>query len=151
MIRDLCVYYFASILKELRNCISHIIRVWSLFCLIGVYTRLHFLPILLGNWHFLFLGFLYCAKFHVTLTNFRTFVLHNHCLYGRCEVLCAFLFSLISEEILCHKHLNTAFNNKKHTFRKLFGFSVCKIQFIIENVKHSQDERVKVVSTNKFC
>ena len=33
-------------LQELRNCISRIIRVWSLFCLIRVSTSLHFRPIL---------------------------------------------------------------------------------------------------------
>ena len=36
-------------LKELRNCISSIIRLWSLFCSIRVYASLHFLPILLEN------------------------------------------------------------------------------------------------------
>ena len=36
-------------LKELRNRISHIISLWSLFCSIWVYASLHFLPILLEN------------------------------------------------------------------------------------------------------
>ena len=36
-----------SPLKELRNCILFIIRVWSLFCSVRVYATLHFLPILL--------------------------------------------------------------------------------------------------------
>ena len=35
--------------KELRNCISRIVRVWSLFCSILVYTSLHSLAILLEN------------------------------------------------------------------------------------------------------
>ena len=34
-------------LKELRNCISRITCVWSLFCSIRVYKSLRFLPILL--------------------------------------------------------------------------------------------------------
>ena len=38
------------VLKELRNCIPQIIRVWSLFCSIWVYKSPHFLPILLENW-----------------------------------------------------------------------------------------------------
>ena len=40
---------FLDTLKELRNCIPHLIRVWSLFCSIRVYKSLHFLPILLEN------------------------------------------------------------------------------------------------------
>ena len=35
--------------KELRNCISRIVRVWSLFCSLLVYTSLHSLAILLEN------------------------------------------------------------------------------------------------------
>ena len=38
-----------GVLKELRNRISRIIRLWSLFCSIRVYPSLHFLPILLEN------------------------------------------------------------------------------------------------------
>ena len=38
-------------LKELRNRISRIIRLWSLLCSIRLYTRLHFLPILLENYN----------------------------------------------------------------------------------------------------
>ena len=34
-------------LKELRNCILYIIRVWLLFCSVRVYVSLHFLPVLL--------------------------------------------------------------------------------------------------------
>ena len=47
-----------SILMELRNRMSPIIRLWSLFCSIRVYTSLHFLPILLENWFFIILRFL---------------------------------------------------------------------------------------------
>ena len=36
----------SCMLKKLRNGISRIIRVWSLFCSIRVYKSLHFLPIL---------------------------------------------------------------------------------------------------------
>ena len=39
----------AKNLKELRNCISRITRMWPLFCSLRVYTSLHFLSILLGN------------------------------------------------------------------------------------------------------
>ena len=38
-------------LKELRNRISRIIRLWSLLCSIRVYASLHFLPILLENYN----------------------------------------------------------------------------------------------------
>ena len=34
-------------LKELRNCVLRIIRVWSVFCSVQVYISLHFLPIFL--------------------------------------------------------------------------------------------------------
>ena len=40
---------YSVMLKELRNCIPRIIRVWSLICSIQVYIGLHFLPILLEN------------------------------------------------------------------------------------------------------
>ena len=70
-------------LKELRNCIPRIIRVWSLFCSIRVYRGLHFLPIFLENQFFLsFWAFcvfwLFCVEFDVSFINFLT--LHNHCL-----------------------------------------------------------------------
>ena len=42
-------YFQVDLLKEVRNCISHIIRLRSLFCSIRVSTSLHFLPILLEN------------------------------------------------------------------------------------------------------
>ena len=45
-------------LKVLRNRISRIIRLRSLFCSIRVYVSLHFLPILLENWFFIVLRFL---------------------------------------------------------------------------------------------
>ena len=41
------VYNFVAPLKELRNCILRIIRLWSVFCSVLVYISLHFLPILL--------------------------------------------------------------------------------------------------------
>ena len=55
---------FTGTLKELRNCILCIIRVQSLFCSVGVYISLHFLPILLVKLAFnlsvfLFIVFLY--------------------------------------------------------------------------------------------
>ena len=43
-----------SKLKELRNCILRIIRVWSVFCSVQVYISLHFLPILLVKLGFRF-------------------------------------------------------------------------------------------------
>ena len=43
-----CIFCFKS-LKELRNCILCVSRVWSLFCSIWVYLGLPFLPIHLGN------------------------------------------------------------------------------------------------------
>ena len=49
---------FFFILKELRNRISRIIRLWSLFCSIRVYASLHFLLIHLENSFFIFLRFL---------------------------------------------------------------------------------------------
>ena len=45
-------------LKELRNRISRIIRVWSLFCSIRVYASQHFLQILVENQFFIVLRFL---------------------------------------------------------------------------------------------
>ena len=42
-------YFQVDLLKELRNCISHIIRLRSLYCSIRVSTSLYFLPILLEN------------------------------------------------------------------------------------------------------
>ena len=43
------VAQLVSILKELRNRMSPIIRLWSLYWSIRVYTSLHFLPTLLEN------------------------------------------------------------------------------------------------------
>ena len=48
LIKGLKFFCFKS-LKELRNCILCVSRVWSLFCSIWVYLGLPFLPILLGN------------------------------------------------------------------------------------------------------
>ena len=56
-----------------------------------------------------------------------------------------FCFHLFLKRYCVTKNSNTAFNNKKHASKKLLGFLACKIQFIKENVKHSQDERVKDV------
>ena len=39
-------------LKELRNCILYIFRVWSLFCSVRVDVSLHFLPSLLLKLNF---------------------------------------------------------------------------------------------------
>ena len=51
-------------LKELRNCISFIFRVRSLFCLVRVYVSLHFLPIPLENKVIVFLCvFFFCFCF----------------------------------------------------------------------------------------
>ena len=52
------------ILKELRNCIPRIIRVWSLFCSMPVYRSLHFLLIFLETFFFVlrcFLCFFACS------------------------------------------------------------------------------------------
>ena len=38
-----------KLLKELRNRISHFFCVWSLFCSVRLYARIHFLPIHLEN------------------------------------------------------------------------------------------------------
>ena len=43
-----------SSLKELRSCVLCIISVWSLFCLMRLYSGLHFLPIALEEWLFMF-------------------------------------------------------------------------------------------------
>ena len=64
-------------LKELRNCISSIIRMWSLFCSIRVYARLHFLTILLETRFLSFRVFcafcLFCIELDVIFINFITF------------------------------------------------------------------------------
>ena len=64
-------------LKELRNRISHVIRLWSLFCSILVYASLHFLLIHLENYFSLFCAFcllcLFCVKIDVIFIHFITF------------------------------------------------------------------------------
>ena len=45
LIDNLMFNTFNLILKKVRNCILCIIRVWSLYCSVRVYTSLHFLPI----------------------------------------------------------------------------------------------------------
>ena len=78
------------VLKELRNCILCIIRVWSLFCSARVHVSLHFLPILLVKlgfrlfvfWFFVLLYFWYliftfsvpCIGLNVILKDLITFV-----------------------------------------------------------------------------
>ena len=61
-------------LKELRNRISRIIRLWSLFCSILVYASLHFLPIPLENKFLSFCAFclfcLLCVELDVIFINF---------------------------------------------------------------------------------
>ena len=55
-LNNFCSRYDSSeSLKELRNCILQIMRVWSLFCSVRVHTSPHFLPILLGKELFVFL------------------------------------------------------------------------------------------------
>ena len=79
-----------STLKELRNRISRIIRLWSLFCSIRVYASLHFLQILLENQFFiilLFLSFLpVCVEFDVIFINFITYNIQVH-------VICVFVLT----------------------------------------------------------
>ena len=74
-------------LKELRNCVSHIIRVRSLFCSTRFCTILHFLPFFFFFfWKTSFLSF--CAFFLCqSRCNLHKY-LHNQCLYNRCQVLC---------------------------------------------------------------
>ena len=70
-----------KVLNELRNCISRIICLWSLFCSIRVCTSLHFLPILLENQFFIILRFLYfltVIEFNVIFINFLSF---KHSIY----------------------------------------------------------------------
>ena len=54
-------------LKELRNCILCVVAVWSLFSSVGVYIKLHFLPIVLIKLVFFFLGFCVLV-FHVSIS-----------------------------------------------------------------------------------
>ena len=79
-----------TVLKELRNRISRIIRLWSLFCSIRVYASLHFLQILLENQFFiilLFLSFLpVCVEFDVIFINFITYNIQVH-------VICVFVLT----------------------------------------------------------
>ena len=65
-------------IKELRNCISRIIRVWSLFCSLWVYTSLHFLPILLENY--------FCALFLFSACSCRIWC-NLHKLYNICKTI----------------------------------------------------------------
>ena len=79
-------------LKELRNRISHIIRLWSLFCSILVYASLHFLRIHLENYFLSFCGFclfcLLCLKFDVIFIHFMTFA---QSFFG--HVICVFILT----------------------------------------------------------
>ena len=73
-------------LKELRNRVSHIIRLWSLFCSILVYASLHFLLIHLENYFLSFCGF--CLKFDVIFIHFITFA---QSFFG--HVICVFILT----------------------------------------------------------
>ena len=79
-------------LKELRNRISHVIRLWSLFCSILVYASLHFLLIHLENYFLSFCGFclfcLLCLKFDVIFIHFITFA---QSFFG--HVICVFILT----------------------------------------------------------
>ena len=78
------------LLKELRN-ISHIIRLWSLFCPIRFYASLHFLLTHLESFLSFcafFLFCLLCVEFDVIFINFLT--LAQSFLY-RCHVICVFV------------------------------------------------------------
>ena len=123
-------------LKELRNCISRIIRVWSLFCSIRVYKSA-FSTDSSGKLVF-FLSFrafyifcLFCVEFDVSFINFLT--LHNHCFSSKCQVLCVFVLTYLIQFVKTdarHKNLSIALN-KKHTSSE---FWVLKIPFIKENI-----------------
>ena len=136
---------FLFVSKEQRNCISRIIRVWSLFCSMRVYTSLHFLPILLENYFGLselFVFCLFCVEFDV---NFLT--LHNRCLHSnRCQVLCAFVLTYLKQFVKTdtrQKNLSIFLNKNM----PLEGFWVLKVPFIKENVEHSNWKRKKTLST----
>ena len=78
------------LLKELRN-ISHIIRLWSLFCPIRFYASLHFLLTHLESFLSFcafFLFCLLCVEFDVIFINFITFA---QSLFG--HVICAFVLT----------------------------------------------------------
>ena len=57
------------LLKELRNCILCVSRMWSLFCSIRDYLGLPLLRVLFGNYCVLFLFFLLilCFEFNATI------------------------------------------------------------------------------------
>ena len=86
-------------LKELRNCISRIIRLWSLFCSIRVYASLHFPLCAFG---------IFCLL-HVEFDVISiTLCLHNLCLYT-CQVICVFVLTY-EKQFARHESLSIAFN-----------------------------------------
>ena len=89
-------------LKKLRNWISHIICVCSLFCSIRVYKYLHFLPILLENYFFVFLGF-FCFLPVMYIIRCNLHELCNICIiivYG-CRCICSHLLEAICKNRYC--------------------------------------------------
>ena len=77
----------------------------------------------------------------------------NHCLHSSmCQVLCIFVLTYLTKQFVKtdtrHKNLTLALD-KKDASREFSSFQVLMIQFIKENVEHSQNERVKkMLSTN---
>ena len=79
-------------LKELRNCISRSICVWSLFCSIQVYTSLHFLMILFGKLVFYISVFFALCRIRSNIHKFYNICTIIDYIAGvRC---CVFFFSL---------------------------------------------------------
>ena len=83
--------------KEVRNFVSRIMRVWSLFCLIRVLYKSAFSTDSFGKLAFC-LSALCQIEFDITFINFKTFASHNHYLYNY-QVLCVFVLPYFLKEI----------------------------------------------------
>ena len=113
-----------EVLKELRNCISRIIRVWSLFCSIRVYTSLHFLPILLVNYLILCLSTLF-ALCQIQCNLHKLYNIYIFIAYIAVVRYYVFLFSLISK-IRYPAIKSTTFNKKNMPLGIFWAFEYWK-------------------------
>ena len=128
-------------LKELRNCISRIMRVWSLFVQYG-FTQVCIFYRFFWETSFLsscVVSSWFQCNFHKTLLSHLHYIIIVYISTGTLY-LCSNLFLKRDTR---HKHLSTAFNKGKYSSRELLSFKVQKVSFIKENVKHLQTERAE--------
>ena len=114
-----------TILQELRNCILCIIPVWSLFCSVRVYKRLHFLPILLVKLGFVFLCF-----------SFSCFCISVFLFLYLCSFALSFEFNVLTDLITWYSQSGNIINHVLSKFvLNLFRSShpKCFIQKVVLN------------------